>query len=235
MQIKGKVVLVTGANRGLGKQFVQSLLEAGAAKVYAAARDPKSVTTPGAVAVALDVTDPLSAAAAAERYTDVQIVINNAGAVAHGPLLDADATGTIRSLFEVNTLGPLFVTQAFAPALKRNGGGAVVNILSVLSWLALPNGAAYSVSKSAAWALTNGLRDELRGQGTRVIGVHPGYIDTDMTAGIDAPKTTPLSVVEQVLRAIEEDREEVLVDDTGRAVKGSLSSADAVYLTGLPG
>ena len=234
MQIKGKVVLVTGANRGLGKQFVKSLLDAGASKVYAAARNPGSVDIEGAQAVKLDVTNPADIADAAAKYTDVQIVINNAGALARGALLDAASTQGVRDLIEVNAIGPLNVTQAFAPVLKQNGGGAVINVLSVLSWVVLPDGGAYSVSKSAAWAVTNALRDELRGQGTLVVGVHPGYIDTDMVAEVTAPKTSPASVVEQVLAAVERGEEEVLVDETGRAVKQSLSTPTPIYITGIP-
>ncbi|QSN63352.1 SDR family oxidoreductase [Caballeronia sp. M1242] len=235
MQIKGKVVLVTGANRGLGKQFAKSLLQAGAAKVYAAARDPGSVDIEGVEAIRLDVTKPADIAEAAAKYTDVQIVINNAGALARGALVDPASTQGMRDLFEVNVIGPLAVTQAFAPTLKKNGGGAVINVLSVLSWVALPDAGAYSASKSAAWAVTNALRGELRGQGTLVVGVHPGYIDTDMVAEVDAPKTSPASVVEQVLAAVERDEEEVLVDDTGRGVKQSLSTAKPIYITGIPG
>ncbi|MDR5857022.1 SDR family oxidoreductase [Caballeronia sp. LZ062] len=234
MQVKGKVVLVTGANRGLGKQFAKSLLQAGAAKVYAAARDPGSVDIEGVEAIRLDVTKPADIADAASKYADVQIVVNNAGALARGALLDGASTQDMRDLFDVNVIGPLAVTQAFAPTLKKNGGGAVINVLSVLSWVALPDAGAYSASKSAAWAVTNALRDELRAQGTLVVGVHPGYIDTDMVADVTAPKISPASVVEQVLAAVERDEEEVLVDDTGRAVKQSLSTAKPIYITGIP-
>ncbi|CDY78379.1 Short-chain dehydrogenase/reductase SDR [Caballeronia glathei] len=230
MQIKGKVVLITGANRGLGQQFAKSLLEAGAAKVYAAARDPQSVKLPGVEAIRLDVTNPADVAAAAERYTDVQVLINNAGATTRGKLIDPASTEGVRNLFEINVIGPLTLTQAFAPVLKRNGGGAVINILSVLSWAQLPGGGAYSASKSAAWAVTNVQRQELREQGTLVVGVHPGFIDTDMTAAITAPKTTPEYVVRKVLEAVERGQEEVLVDDTGRTIKASLSSAEPAYL-----
>jgi NAD(P)-dependent dehydrogenase (short-subunit alcohol dehydrogenase family) len=234
MQIKGKVVLVTGANRGLGKQFAKSLVERGAAKVYAAARNPDTVDIPGVEVIKLDVTNPVDIAAAARHLTDVDVIINNAGAIIRGALIDPTTTQSVRELFEVNAIGPLALAQAFAPTLKRNGGGALVNVLSVLSWFAMSNGGAYSVSKSAAWGVTNGLRAELKEQGTLVVAVHPGYIDTDMTNGIDAPKTTPAHVVSEVLDAIERDQEEVLVDDTGRAVKQSLSTAAPIYLTGIP-
>jgi NAD(P)-dependent dehydrogenase (short-subunit alcohol dehydrogenase family) len=235
MQIKGKVVLVTGANRGLGKQFVKSLLEAGAAKVYAAARDPGSVNIPGAIPVRLDVTSAADIAEAAAAYGDVQVVVNNAGVSTRSPLTDPATTADVRSVMEINTFGVLNVTQAFAPALGRNGGGAVINVLSVLTWAALPDGGAYHISKAAAWAATNVLRTELRGQGTLVVAVHPGLIDTDMTAKIDAPKTTTEHVVSEVLAAVAKDQEEVFVDDTGRAIKQSLSTDKPIYITGIPG
>lgn len=231
MEIKGRTILVTGANRGLGRQFTQALLAAGAAKVYAGARDPQSVTQPGVQAVRLDVTDAESIAAAAAVLTDVDVVVNNAGIMQPASLLASSNIGAIHKIFDVNVWGLLAVTQAFAPVLKRNGGGVVVNVLSVLSWVALPSSGAYSASKAAAWALTNGLRHELRSQGTRVVGVHPAYIDTDMTAGVAAPKSTPEQVVAEVLRALADGRDEVLVDDVGRHVKQSLSSATPAYLT----
>jgi NAD(P)-dependent dehydrogenase (short-subunit alcohol dehydrogenase family) len=233
MQIKGKVVLVTGANRGLGKQFVKSLLDAGASKVYAAARDPKSVDIPGAQAIRLDVTNAQDIAEAAAAYGDVQVVINNAGVSTRSALTDPASTQDVRDVMEINLYGVLGVTQAFAPALKRNGGGAVVNVLSVLSWASLPIGGAYHISKAAAWAATNALRIELREQGTLVVAAHPGLIDTDMTAKIDAPKSTPEDVVRLVLDAVARDQEEVLIDDTGRAIKQSLSTDKPAYIAGV--
>ncbi len=231
MQIKGKVVLVTGANRGLGQEFTKALVAAGASKVYAAARVPESVKTPGVVAVKLDVTDLASIAATAQKLGDVQILINNAGVAKGGSLFSDNAIDDLRAQIDTNVVGPLALTQAFAPVLKRNGGGAVVNILSVLSWLVIPNTGAYSASKSAAWAITNGLRMELKGQNTRVIGVHPAMIETDMSAGMEGPKTTVEAVVRQVLEGIEHDQEEILVDEVGRNVKQSLSSATPAYLS----
>ncbi|MGY2376389.1 SDR family oxidoreductase [Pseudomonas sp. SDO524_S393] len=231
MDIRGKVVLVTGANRGLGKAFVSALLQGGAAKVYAAARDPRSVDIPGSTPIALDVTDTASVQRAAEQYTDVEVLINNAGALTRGALLDDDSVENLQQHFDVNTLGTLRVTRAFAPILARQGGGALINILSVLSWLSSPGTGGYSASKSAQWSLTNGLRSELREQKTLVIGVHPAYIDTDMTAGIEAPKSTPQEVVALTLQALSEGREEVVITDMGHAIKASLSTQSPLYLT----
>lgn len=230
MQIKGRTALVTGANRGLGLHFAKQLLAAGATKVYAAARNPANVDIPGVVPIQLDVTDPASIAAAAERASDVDLLINNAGISDPGPLLDAGAVGRLRGLIETNGISLLTVTQAFAPVLKRNGGGAVVNVLSVLSWITLPGLATYSGSKSLGWALTNGLRQELHGQQTRVIAVHPAYIDTDMTKGVTGEKSRPEDVVRIVLEGIEQNLDEILVDDVGRHVKQSLSSEAPAYL-----
>lgn len=230
MDIRGKVVLVTGANRGLGKAFVTALLEGGAAKVYAGAREPGSVDIPGSTPIALDITDQASVQRAAERCGDVHVVINNAGLLKYGSLLADDSVENLQQHLEVNTFGTLRVSRAFAPILVRQGGGALINVLSVLSWLSPPGVGGYSTSKSAQWGLTNGLRGELRDQGTLVIGVHPAYIDTDMVAGVDAPKSTPQEVVALTLQALGEGREEVLVSDTSHGVKASLSTNNPAYL-----
>ncbi|WP_243048239.1 SDR family oxidoreductase [Dyella sp. RRB7] len=231
MKIQGSTALVTGANRGLGLAFAKALLAAGAAKVYAGARDPATVTLPGVIPVKLDVTHDHDIAAAAQALSDVDIVINNAG-IAHGaPLLDAEGgVQSLRELLETNLHGVHAVSRAFAPVLKANGGGALVNMLSALSWTSLDNSGAYSVSKAAAWALTNGLRNELRGQGTQVVAVHAGYIDTDMTAHVDAPKSNPHDIAQRVIDGIAQGQLEVLADDTSRQVKAGFGATPSFYL-----
>jgi NAD(P)-dependent dehydrogenase (short-subunit alcohol dehydrogenase family) len=230
MEIKGSVALVTGANRGLGKAIAQALLQAGAAKVYAGARDPGSVDLPGVEPIALDVTDPESVRAAAERCGDVDIVINNAGISLRGPAVGGDAAERARALLDVNFFGVLNVSGAFAPLVARNGGGAFVNVLSVLSWVTIEGSSLYSASKAAAWALTNGMRQQLKDQNIHVTGVHVGYMDTDMVSTIDAPKTAPSVVAEKIIAAIRDQQPELLVDELSRAVKGSLSLETPAYL-----
>ena len=230
MNIKDSVVLVTGANRGLGLAFAQSLIERGASKVYAAARDPGTGTLPGVVPIKLDVTDAAQVAAAAAAYQDVTLLINNAGIVRRCSLLAEDAEAAARDEMETNLFGPLRMAQAFAPTLKRNGGGAIINVLSVLSWINVAGSATYSVSKAAAWSMTNGLRGELREQNTQVLGVHVAYMDTDMASHIDVPKTSPHAVAAQTLDALQAGDLEVLADDITRNVKAGLSAPHGVYL-----
>lgn len=231
MNVRGKVVLVTGANRGLGKAFVTALLESGATKVYAAARDVTKVNIAGAEPVELDITDPASVLRAAQHCSDVDLLINNAGFMHSSPLLADDSVDSLRQHFEINTIGTLLMSRAFAPVLLKQGGGAIINIVSVLSWLNIPGSGAYSASKSAQWSLTNGLRNELVAQKTFVMAVHPGYIDTDMTAGIETPKTSPQEVVRITLNALAEGSKEVTLDDAGRWVKSTLSATEAAYLS----
>ena len=231
MKIKGSVALVTGANRGLGLAFARALLAAGASKVYAGARDPSSVPAlPGLVPVRLDVTNNEQVAAAARDCADVTLLVNNAGIAQGGPFLSPQGVEAARSQLDTNFFGTLAMARAFAPVLKANGGGAMVNMLSILSWISMPAASAYSASKAAAWSLTNGLRNELRAQGTQVVGVHAAFIDTDMAKNIQAPKTSPEEVAAQTVRAIEEGREEVLADALTRQVKSALSAEAGVYL-----
>jgi NAD(P)-dependent dehydrogenase (short-subunit alcohol dehydrogenase family) len=219
--VKNSVALVTGGSRGIGKQLVEELYRRGAAKVYATARDPKTVTHPDAIPLALEVTDPDSVAAAARLAADVTILINNAGGSSRAGLLTAPVD-LIRRDFETNFFGPLHVTRAFVPAIEANGGGHILNVHSALSWLA--EGNAYSASKAAFWSQTNSLRILLLERGISVTGLHVGYVDTDLTAGIDAPKTTVDVVATKALDGIESGAYEVLADDTSVHVKSVLSA-----------
>ena len=222
MKVEGAAALVTGANRGLGAAIAQALLDAGA-KVYGAVRDPATITNQGLIAVPLDVTDGDDIAIAARTCRDVSIVVNNAGILRSSASLAEGAVDAARAEMETNFFGSMRMARAFAPVLRRNGGGALVNMLSVLSFMSVPQGATYSASKAAAWSLTNSLRIELRRQGTLVVAVHAGYIDTDMAAGVSAEKVSPQSVADQIVAAITSGAEEVLADPTSEMVKAALS------------
>ncbi|BBB65861.1 short-chain dehydrogenase/reductase [Undibacterium sp. YM2] len=230
MELKNTVAFVTGANRGLGLAFAKALLDAGVKKVYAAARNPAQITLPGLHPIQLDVTDQQQVLAAVQACGDVNLLINNAGIAQPSPFLASDSVAAIRAQFDTNFFGMLAMSQAFAPVLKANGGGALVNMLSVLSWINLAGINGYSASKAAAWSLTNGLRNELRAQGTLVVGVHAAFIDTDMTQHVAMPKSTPQQVALQVVEAIAKGREEVFADEITRQVKRALSLDSAPYL-----
>ncbi|MFF2546683.1 SDR family oxidoreductase [Kitasatospora sp. NPDC058063] len=220
--IEGSTVLVTGGLRGLGRAFVSELLARGAGKVYATARTPAPGAggDPRVEVLALDVTDDASVAAAAATADDVDIVFNNAGVLYPGPLLTGDLE-EVRATFETNVLGPLRVARAFAPVLAARGGGAVVDVHSLLSWGA--GAGAYGASKAALWSLTNSLRLELAAQHTQVLGVHLGFADTDMVAALPVEKVPPAEVARIVLDALARGESEVLVDEATRAVKAALS------------
>lgn len=230
MKIKDSVVFVTGANRGIGAAFAQALLARGAKKVYAGARDPASVTMPGVVAVKLDVTRDDEVAAAAAQCQDVTLVINNAGIARYGAFLAADSADLIREQLETNFFGILRMSQAFAPVLAANGGGALLNVLSVASWINRSLLAGYGATKSAAWALTNGLRSEMVEQGTQVLALHMGFVETDLTKDLDVPKQTPEAIVKAALDALEAGESEVMADEMTRKVKAGLSSTPASYM-----
>ncbi|SEN73463.1 SDR family oxidoreductase [Actinacidiphila rubida] len=227
MKINGSIALVTGGNRGIGAQFVTDLLERGAAKVYAAARDPRKVTAPGAVPLQLDITDPESVRAAAEQAGDVTLLVNNAGISTGASLLDGSTEDYLRE-YETHVLGTLAMNRAFAPVLARNGGGGILTVHSVLSWVTQPAAAAYSAAKAAQWSLTNAWRIQLADQGTQVTGLHVGYVDTDLAAHIDAPKSSTADVVRVALDGFEEGRPEVLADALTESVKASLALPPAV-------
>ncbi|MFJ4922869.1 SDR family oxidoreductase [Streptomyces sp. NPDC088725] len=227
--VNGATVLVTGGQRGLGRAFVRELLEAGAAKVYATARTPVAESDPRIVPLALDVTDEDSVTALARATGDVTVVISNAGAYNGDPLTEV-AMDDVKAVFDANVFGALRIAQAYAPILAGNGGGALVNIHSVLSWLA--GSGAYGATKAALWSISNSLRLELAPRGTQVLGVHLGYTDTDMTAGLDVVKNDPRDVARDVLAALERGESEVLVDDVTRHFKALLSGP--VEGLGLP-
>ncbi len=229
VRIAGSRILVTGANRGLGLVFAERLVARGAGVVYAAARDPARITLPGVEPVRLDITRSDEVEAAAESCADVNILINNAGLMRFGPLLAASGIDGAREEMETNYFGTLRMCRAFAPVLAANGGGALVNILSIVSWFANPLNSSYCAAKSAEWSLTNAARIELRRQGTLVTGVFAGVIDTEMGAAFThLPKVSPQSVVDQTLDGIEAGAEEVLCDDRTRSLKAALPDDLAV-------
>ena len=223
MDIAGSVALVTGANRGLGRHFAQQLVARGAAKVYATARRPETVDLPGVKILQLDITDPASIAAAAEVATDTTLLINNAGVSTYQNLLTGDLA-KIRLEMDTHFFGTLDVARAFAPILAKTGGGAILNVLSAMSWFSYDGVNSYAVAKAAEWALTNGIRLELAGQKTLVTGVHTGSVDTDMMAGFDVPKNDPADVVRTALDGIEANKLEVLADEASAGVKAALAA-----------
>ncbi|WP_440083017.1 SDR family oxidoreductase [Streptosporangium sp. LJ11] len=233
MDVTGSIALVTGANRGIGRRFVDELLARGAAKVYATARRPEliEVSDPRVEVLRLDLLDARSVADAAAAAPDVTLLVNNAGITTGTNLLTGDLDA-IRLELDTHLFGTLGVIRAFAPVLASNGGGAIVNILSALSWFASDGAGAYSVAKAAEWNMTNGLRLELAGQKTLVQGVHLGAADTDMMAGYDIPKIDPLDVARASLDGVRSGAIEVLVDDTSRYVKASLAADPAQFYAG---
>jgi len=219
MDIRGKVALVTGANRGLGRAFAEALLEAGAAKIYAGARDPTKVIDPRVTPIRLDVTSPGDIAVATATCTDIEILINNAGAMLSTPVVAEDSEGVLRREMEVNVFGMLAMSKAFAPILARNGGGVLVNMLSVVSWYVYPFNSTYCATKHAALAVTDGLRIQLRAQGSLVIGVYAGLIDTEMGATLSSgPKTSPRQVAEKTMQGIHSGIEHVIADDSAASL-----------------
>jgi NAD(P)-dependent dehydrogenase (short-subunit alcohol dehydrogenase family) len=216
-----QTVLVTGANRGMGREYVTQLLDRGVAKVYAAARDPRTIDAadPRVVPLELDVTDPASIARAAGIAPDVSVLINNAGIARADSVLNPD-TSTLRLELETNLFGPLGLVSAYADRLAERSG-AVVNVASVVSWIGI--GGSYGVTKAALWSATDSMRTELAPRGVQVLGVYVGYVDTDMAAGVQAPKTDAADVVRQVLDGLEAGEVEVLADGTSRAVRAHLN------------
>src|ERR1700728_1836171 len=204
MKIAGSVALVTGADRGLGRAFARDLVRRGAARVYGAARNPAAVTEPGVSPIALDITDPERVARVANECGDVSLLVNNAGVMKASPFIGAPGLGAAR-------------------VWTRGGRGGIAIMLSVTIFFTSPLDPSYSASKAAELSLTNGVRMELSRQGTLVVAVHAGFIDTDMAAGIDAPKISPESVAQQTFDAVEAGDIEVLTDERSKSIKASLS------------
>ncbi|MGW1818573.1 SDR family oxidoreductase [Streptomyces sp. NPDC002125] len=224
MELKNTVAVVTGANRGLGRHLAAQLVERGA-KVYAAARRPETVDLPGVTPLRLDVTDQESIREAARVASDTTLLINNAG-ISTGARLVGSSLDEVRREMETNFFGPLAATRAFTPVIEGNGGGAVLNVLSALSWFHPAGLGSYAASKAAAWALSDATREELAPRGITVSALHVGYMDTDMAAGVPAgQKVAAADVAAQALHGIENGLPEILADETSRNVKQSLSAA----------
>jgi NAD(P)-dependent dehydrogenase (short-subunit alcohol dehydrogenase family) len=219
--LEGSVVLVTGANGGLGREFVNQALARGASKVYATARTPQEWSDARVVPLKLDVTDDASIAAAVAAAPDTTVLINNAGVGGGGPISGDQAA--IRHIFDTNFFGALAVAAAFAPVLKANGGGVLMNVHSLLSWLGVAG--AYSATKAALWSATNSLRLELAPAGTHVVGLHVGYVDTPMTEGVTAPKNDAADVVRDAYDGLEAGDYEVLADEGSASTKANLAKS----------
>jgi len=225
MKISEQIAFVTGANRGLGRQLAMELLSRGA-KVYAGARNPESLDIPGVMPVKLDITNPQEVAAAAMAAKDVTLLINNAGSSTGASLLDGDLD-KIHLEFNTHFFGTLSMVRAFAPVISNNGGGSILNILSALSWFSMGSAGGYTAAKAAEWALTNELRLNLYPQKVRVAGLHVGFMETDMTAGIEAPKVDPAEVAKKAIDGIESDSFEILADETSLNLQRGLAGGVA--------
>jgi NAD(P)-dependent dehydrogenase (short-subunit alcohol dehydrogenase family) len=232
MRIPGSTALITGANRGIGRHFAKQLLERGAATVYATARQPDLVDLPGVKVLQLEITDPASVRAAAAAAPDVDLLVNNAGVSTYQNLVTGDL-GQIRQELDTHFWGTLSVVRAFAPVLAANGGGAILNVCSRMSWLSYPGANSYAVAKAAEWSLTNGVRLELAAQGTLVSGLYLSATDTDMMAGWDIPKNDPADVVRQALDGIEAGQLEIIADQDTADAKAALATDPARVYAGL--
>ena len=227
MQISSSTALVTGANRGLGLHFAQQLRDRGAT-VYAAARNPEQISYPGVVPVRIDVTDQTTIDAALAEIGPVSILVNNAGSATGAGLLTGDPA-RIRTEMDTHFYGSLAMIRTFAPAMAGMPESAILNVLSVLSWLTIPEVGAYCAAKSAAWSMTNAVRLELAPQGTRVTALHVGYIDTDMSRRVDVPKQDPADVARLAIEGIERGDHEVLADElSGHVRQGLAGGGDAL-------
>jgi NAD(P)-dependent dehydrogenase (short-subunit alcohol dehydrogenase family) len=232
MDLTTSTALVTGANRGFGRALAAELLSRGAT-VYAGARDPDRVDLPGAKPIALDITDPASVAAAAQATGDVTVLINNAGSPPVADLLTSDPND-IRLEMDTHLFGTLSVVRAFAPQIAANGGGAILNILSGLSWVSFPEAGAYSAAKSAEWSLTNALRLQLADKNIRVAGLHVGYMDTDMVRNVTDAKSDPADIARIAVDGIAGGAYEILADNASRQAQAALAGGVTALYPQLP-
>lgn len=217
MNIQNATALVTGANRGIGHALVKALLQAGAKKVYATARDVSNLETVitldvnRVISLPLDVTNRAQVNVLPAQAADVNLLINNAGILAFGSILDVP-TETIASQFETNFYGPLNIARAFVPLMEKNGGGTIVNMLTLVALASMPGISVYNASKAAAWSMTQSLRANVAGKGITVCGVFPGAVDTDMLAGVEIAKTSPADIAAAVIAGIEAGEEDIFPD-----------------------
>lgn len=209
MNIAGRVALVTGANRGIGAAIVDALVAAGIGRVYAAARSPAAVAVGRVVPIALDITDAELVARAAREHADVEILINNAGVLGGQRLLAAADPAAAELEMRTNFFGTLAMCRAFAPVLAGNGGGAIVNVLSILARVPFPEVGSYAASKAATFSLTQAIRGELAAHKTLVVAIMPAFVDTDMTRRLPMPKLSPAAVAESIVDALRRDVEDV--------------------------
>ena len=236
MDVKNATVFITGANRGLGLAFAREARRRGATKIYAGMRNASGFEEPGIVPVRIDVTDASSIAAAAELAADTTLLINNAGiaALIEGPL-SADVAAQSARMFDTNYYGVVRVTQAFEQILSAKPNAAIINVLSDIVWLPRPYLTPYAASKTAAWSFTNQLRFHLRERGIQVLGLHVGFLDTDLTNGIDVPKASPEDVARQTYDALAAGKSEVMADKGTATLKGTLAAEMPGYITPPPG
>ncbi|GAA1696483.1 SDR family oxidoreductase [Fodinicola feengrottensis] len=225
MELAGHTALVTGANRGLGRHLAQQLIERGVT-VYAGARNPDLIDLPGAIPVRLDITDPESVAAAAKTATGVSILVNNAGSATGSGMLDG-SLDDIRLEMDTHYFGTLAMIRAFAPELAKHDHSAILNVLSVLSWVNIPEFSAYAAAKSAEWSLTNAVRTALAKQNTQVSALHVGYMDTDMASEVDAPKHDPASIAKIALDGLASGEPEIIADELSQHVQAGLAGGVA--------
>mgnify|MGYP000727103421 CR=1 FL=1 len=221
MKIQDAVVLVTGSNRGIGKALVQALSKAGARKIYASARDSSSLSFAGLkaeiVPLTLDVSNDSNLQKVAKQANDVTLVLNNAGVLSTGNILEV-TEDQIKHNFETNFFGALAVARTFAPIIERNGGGAIVNTLTLLSLASMPAFAAYNASKAATWSMTLSLRASLANTNVAVHSVFPGAVDTDMLDGIEMAKTSPDEVAKAIVEGVNQDKEDIFPDPMSKQV-----------------